>query len=82
MLEAVGTQYICRQLDRSGLGSHAQGLLHHIPRRTLEFLMHLFRWLVVPLDNALKLGRSKLLGDDMVQDGAGRKRARSNAPNV
>jgi hypothetical protein len=29
-----------------------------------------------------KTGARKRLGDDMVQDGAGRKKARSNAPNV
>ena len=28
-----------------------------------------------------KTGARKRLGDDMVQDGAGRKRARSNAPD-
>ena len=62
MLETVGTQNICRQLDRSGVGSHAQGLLHHIPRHALEFLLiQLLRQLVAPLDNARKLGRSKLL---------------------
>ena len=61
MLETVWTQNICRQLNRSGVGSNAQGLLHHIPRRALELLMQLLWRLVVPPDNARKLGRSKLL---------------------